>query len=122
MILTAMVMLAIQAGSLVESEAEPPPAAAETSRRDIYTECFLRELSALEGRDVGNSRDGFSRANAMNAIRRCRTARDRLATQIESQLSADPAYSDAGLRAVELENRVALVELPLLLLIRAMGR
>ena len=114
MILAVMALLAVQA--------DKPAADSSPTERDIYTACFLRELSALEGRDLANSHDGFSRQNGVNALQRCRLARDRLAADLEARLSADPAYADPRLRAVELENRVMLAELPLLTLIRALGR
>ena len=114
MLLTALALFAFQV--------DKPAANAAAPERDVYTSCFLRELSSLEGRDVMDSHDGFSRQNGATALQRCRPARDQLAIEIETQLAADPVYADQRLRAVELENRVMLAELPLLTLIRALGR
>jgi len=107
--------------ALLAAQTDKPAADAAAPERDVYTACFLRELSSLEGRDVANSRDGFSRENGTNALQRCRPARDQLAREIEARLTADPAYADQRLRSVELENRMMLAELPLLTLIRALG-
>ena len=94
----------------------------EATARDVYTECFLRELSALEGRDVANSTGSFTKKKAMKALRQCSAARTQLITEIERQLASDPVYSDKKLRAIELQNRVALKELPLMLLVHSKGR
>ncbi|MGQ0559664.1 MAG: hypothetical protein ACT4OE_08795 [Sphingosinicella sp.] len=100
-------------------EASSPPETENT--RDVYTQCFLREMSLLEGVEFGRSNRRFSRNNAITALRRCREARVRLLNEIERDLAADPVYEDRKLRSIELENRVALRELPLLLLIQSMG-
>ncbi len=116
MIMTILALLAVQTDKPATPDPAPP------TERDVYSQCFMRELSTLEGRDIATSRDGFSRENGVSAIQRCRPARDQLAREIEAQLAADPAYAEPRLRAVELENRVMTAELPLLLLVRAMGR
>lgn len=113
MLLAIMALLAVQTGK---------PASSPSDENDIYTACFLRELSVLEGHDMASWRGGFSQRNGAEALQRCRPARDRLAADIEAQLAADPAYADQRLRAVTLENRMMIVELPLLMLVRDMGR
>ena len=89
---------------------------------DVYTACFLRELSRLERRDLTASTAEFSMQNALVALRSCQPAKAELAESIERELAGDPAFADRRLLALELENRVMMAELPLLLLVRARGR
>lgn len=93
-----------------------------SSQEDVYTDCFMRELSALEGRDIANSSKPFSKKKAFKALARCAPAKAQLAREVESQLAADPKYAEQRLRAIELQNRVGRRELPLMLLIYHMGR
>ncbi len=103
-----------------ETQAKRTAEAAE--RRDVYTDCFLRELSALEKRDVANATGTFSKKRAATALKRCQVANGELAAQIEKELAADAAFADKRLRSIELQNRMAMKELPLLLLIYSRGR
>jgi hypothetical protein len=104
-----------------QSQAATPPPPKERSQ-DVYTECFLRELSILEKRDVRNSPEKFSKKNAGKALKRCQDAKAQLTAQIGGELASDPAFADSKLRSLELQNRVGMKELPLLLLIYAKGK
>jgi hypothetical protein len=102
--------------------ATPDPAPAKSDDGNVYTACFLRELSRLEGRDIANWPGQFSRRKALRALRHCESAKSELAATIERELAADPQFADERLRALELQNRVMMAELPLLMLIRLRGQ
>lgn len=114
-------LLAVQAAQ-PGSIGAPPGVAAASAEDDIYTDCFFRELSAAEGRDVATSPAPFSKKKAIRALRRCQSAKAELTNQIERELAADPAYAEPRLRSLERANRVMARELTMLLLIRTLGR
>lgn len=118
-----LALQATQSGSLPEPAIGPTAeVAAASAGSDLYSDCFFRDLSAAEGRDVAASSAPFSKKKALRALRRCQSAKAELGKQIERELAADPAFAEPRLRSVERANRVMIRELTLLLLVRALGR
>ena len=107
-------VLAAQAAALSSNSGTGEPERSKTTTRDVYTECFLSKLSALEGTDLANLTRTVSKKKAVKASRQCNAAKTQLATEIEGQLASDPAYSDRKLRALESHNRIAMIEIALL--------
>lgn len=111
--------LALQAAQPAGQPIAPSSGAGE---EDVYTACFFGELSRREKRDIRTSAAGFLMKNATKSLLRCQGSKAELAASVERDLARDPAYADSSLRALELQNRVMLAEIPLILLIRAQGR
>lgn len=122
MILLLFALGLIEAAQPASQSQVAAPTASQQQARDVYTECFLRELSVLEKRDVENTAKKFSAKNANQALKHCQKSKALLVKQVEAELAADPAFADNKLRSLELDTRVRMTELSLLLLIRFKGK
>ncbi|MEP7350618.1 MAG: hypothetical protein ABI668_11815 [Sphingorhabdus sp.] len=112
--------------ALVTTNSPDAPATTESSTevktQDVYTKCFFDELSAIEKTDVLNGVVSFKKKNANKALMKCQKSKQLLVAEVDQKLISDPKYSDHKLRAVAVQNEVAIKELTILLVIYKFGK
>lgn len=94
----------------------------EVNTQDVYTKCFFDELSAIEKTDILSGVVSFKKTNANKALKKCQKSKKILVSEVDKKLSADPKYSDLKLRAVAVQNEVAIKELTILMVIYKFGK